>query len=304
MKEKLLILDANSILHRAYHALPHLTTKKGEPVNAVYGFLLILFKSIKEFQPKYICACFDFPAKTFRHNELKEYKATRPPTPNDLVFQIRLIKKILEVLKIPIFEKEGFEADDLIGTISSMVNKNENKNIEIIILSGDSDVLQLVEKQTKVYLLKKGVSKTDFYDEEIVKKRYDGLNPSQLADFKALRGDPSDNVSGVKGIGEKTAIKLIKKYKTLENLYREIEKDEIEKKVKEQLLLFKEKVFLYRKILKIKKEIPGFEIDLKKCLFGNYQKEEVEELFKKLEFSSLLKKISLLANKKENLRLL
>jgi len=165
MAERLLILDANSILHRVYHALPPLTTKKGELVNAIYGFLLVLFRVIKEFKPDYICACFDFPAKTFRHEKFKEYKAQRPPCPKDLASQIPKLKEILNAFKIPFFEKEGYEADDLIGTIVSKC-----QGLEKIIVSGDLDNLQLVSKETKVFVLS-GVKKSILYDEKEVEKK-------------------------------------------------------------------------------------------------------------------------------------
>lgn len=297
-KEKFLILDTNSILHRTYHALPKLTTKEGEPIQAVYGFLLIFFKALKEIQPHFICACFDFPAKTFRHEKLKEYKATRPPTPLDLTKQINLLKEILKAFNVAIFEKKGFEADDLIGTIAYMVSQKEL--IETVILSGDMDVLQLVNNNTKVFLLQKGISKTVCYNESLVKERYNGLTPVQLVDFKALKGDPSDNIKGLPGIGEKTAIELLKKYGNIEGIYQKIE--ELKPRIKNLFFQYKDKVFLYKNLVEIKKNIP-LELDLNECRFGRFQKEDIVELFKKLEFYSLIEKIPP-PTKKENLRLL
>ena len=225
-KKRLIIIDSNSIIHRAFHALPLLTTKNGELVNAVYGFLLVFFKAIREFQPDYIAACFDFPGPTFRHKKYKEYKAKRPPTPKELYQQIPKIKEILEAFNIPIFEKEGFEADDIIGTLAAFSTKKVIASpIEIIILSGDTDILQLVNPQTKVYVLKRGVKDIVLFDENLVKEKFQGLNPKQILDFKALRGDPSDNIPGVTGIGEKTAIKLLLEFGSLENLYKEIKED-------------------------------------------------------------------------------
>ena len=188
--KRLIIIDSNSIIHRAYHALPRLTTKKGELVNAVYGFLLVFFKAIREFQPDYIAACFDFPGPTFRHKKFKEYKAKRPPTPKDLVSQIPKVKEILDAFSVLIFEKEGFEADDIIGTISCLVSRKQVlPEIETIILSGDLDILQLVDSKTKVYTLRKGVKDVVLYDENLVKEKFQGLTPEQILDFKALRGD-------------------------------------------------------------------------------------------------------------------
>jgi len=218
-KKRLIIIDGNAVIHRAFHALPPLTTKKGELVNAVYGFLLVFFKAIKEFQPDFVVATFDFPAPTFRHQKYKLYKATREKAPKELYQQIPKIKEVLEGFNVQIFEKQGFEADDLIGTISQKAPKKQIlPEIETIILTGDLDALQLVDKNTKVYILRKGVKDIVLYDREKVKEKYGGLEPEQLIDFKALRGDPSDNIPGVFGIGEKTAIALIKEFGTLENL--------------------------------------------------------------------------------------
>ena len=175
-KKHLLIIDANSVIHRAYHALPLLTTKKGELVNAVYGFLLVFFKAIKDFQPDYIAACFDFPGPTFRHKKYKEYKAKRPPTPKDLVSQIPKVKEILNAFSVPVFEKEGFEADDI---IASLKIKNQRAKIKNIIISGDLDLLQLVDKQTGVYILRKGVKDTVLYDENLVKEKFQGLTTAR-----------------------------------------------------------------------------------------------------------------------------
>jgi DNA polymerase-1 len=160
-KKRLIIIDSNSLIHRAYHALPSLTTKKGELVNAVYGFLLVFLKVIKEFQPNYIAATFDSAAPTFRHKRFKEYKAKRPPAPEELYQQIPKVKEILTAFRVPIFEKEGFEADDIIGTIAKKAPKKQViPEIETIILSGDLDTLQLVNPKTKVYSLRKGVKDT------------------------------------------------------------------------------------------------------------------------------------------------
>ena len=288
MAERLLILDSNSILHRVFHALPPLTTKKGELINAVYGFLLVLFRIIKEFRPTYICACFDFPAKTFRHYQFKEYKAQRPPCPKDLASQIPKLKEILEAFKIPIFEKEGYEADDLIGTIVS-----KTQGLEKIIVSGDLDNLQLVSKETKVFVLS-GIKKSFLYDEKEVEKKYQGLKPEQIPDLKALIGDPSDNIPGVPGFGEKTAIKILIKFKNVENLYREIEKKhkiiELDPKLKENLLKNKNQALLSRSLTQIKKDAP-IEFNLNECRWGKYKEEEVIKIFEKYGFSSLKKRL-------------
>jgi len=295
-KKRLIILDSNSIIHRAFYALPLLKTKKGELVNAVYGFFLVFFKAIKEFQPDYIAACFDFPAPTFRHKEYKEYKITRPPTPKDLALQIPKIKEILKAFNVPIFEKEGFEADDIIGTIS------ERFQGEKIILSGDLDTLQLVDKNTKIYLLKTGVKNTILYDEKLVGEKYQGLKPEQIVDFKALKGDPSDNIPGVEGIGEKTAIDLIQKFNNLEGVYQNLEK--IKPKLREMLIQQKEKAFFSKMLAKIKRDVP-IDFNLEKCEWGKYQKEKIAQIFRELEFKTLIKRLEEINGglKNENLKL-
>jgi DNA polymerase-1 len=290
MAERLLILDANSILHRVYHALPPLTTKKGELVNAIYGFLLVLFRVIKEFRPDYVCACFDFPAKTFRHEKFKEYKAQRPPTPKDLANQIPKLKEVLGAFKIPFFEKEGYEADDLIGAIVS-----KNPDLEKIIVSGDLDNLQLVSKTTKVFVLS-GVKKSTLYDEKEVEKKYQGLKPEQIPDFKALVGDPSDNIPGIPGIGERTAIGLLLNFGNLENLYLEIEKDSNEaKKIKPQtreaLIKSKNQAIFSKELAKIVKNV-SLDFDLSKCTFREFDEEKAKLALEKFGFQSLIKRIS------------
>jgi len=295
-KKRLILIDSNSVIHRAFHALPPLTTKKGELVNAVYGFLLVFLKAIKEFQPDFIVACFDFPAPTFRHKKFKEYKAKRPPAPKELYSQIPKVKEILKAFEVPVFEKEGFEADDLIGTISKKFpQKQVFPKIETIIISGDLDTLQLVDDNTKAYLLRKGVKNTVLYDKNLTKEKYSGLNPDQLVDFRALRGDPSDNIPGVTGIGEKGAINLLREFGTLENLYQELEKKgeklkNIKPRLRKLLLQQKEQAFLSKELAKIKKDVL-VELNLKKCRWGNYDKEKVVQELKRFGFHSLLKRL-------------
>jgi DNA polymerase-1 len=296
MKEskRMVILDSNSILHRSFHALPSLTTKKGEPISAVYGFLLVLFKAIKEIQPDFICACFDFPALTFRHKEFKEYKATRPPTPKDLVSQIPKIKEILKSFSIPIFEKEGFEADDLIATIAK---KAENEVSEIFVLTGDFDTLQIVDKKIKIFFLGKRIKEPSIYDEKKVISEF-GILPTQLPDFKALVGDQSDNIPGVPGIGPKTGVEILKCYGNLENLYSRIEKEKkLKEKIKKELVANKEKVFLSKDLAKLKDKIE-IDFDLKKCSFDKLDFQAFKKALENFEFYSLLKRIPEIISKK------
>jgi len=295
-KKRLIVIDSNSVIHRAFHALPPLSTKKGELVNAVYGFLLVFFKTIKEFQPNFIVACFDFPAPTFRHKKFKEYKAKRPPTPKELYNQIPKIKEILNAFNVPVFEKKGFEADDIIGTISKKFPKKQvYPKVETIILSGDLDTLQLIDIHTKVYLLKKGVKNTVLYDKDSVKERYSGLLPDQLVDFRALRGDPSDNIPGVAGIGEKTAINLLKEFGTIENLYRQLKEkgkqtEKVKPRTRELLLQQKEQAFFSKELAEIKKNVL-IDFDLKKCQWGKYDKEKIIQLFKNMDFNTFIKRL-------------
>ena len=286
-KKRLIIIDSNSIIHRAYHALPPLSTKKGELVGAIYGFLLVFFKAIKEFQPDFVVACFDAPGPTFRHQKYKKYKAKRPPLPEDLAQQITKIKEILKVFNIKIFEKQGFEADDLIGTIAHQAPRKQRfPEIETIILSGDLDTLQLINPYTKVYVLRKGVKESILYDEKLVKEKYQGLSPKQLPDFKALKGDPSDNIPGVPGIGEKTALQLIKEAGNLENLYKELLPD----KLKEKLFQHKEDAFFSKELAQIKTNLP-LDFKLKDCQWGKYDKEKAIQVLKNFEFYSLISRL-------------
>lgn len=298
-KKRLIIIDSNALIYRAYHALPPLSTRKGEIVNAVYGFLLVFFKAVKELKPDFVVATFDLPSPTFRSKIFKEYKAKRPRAPDELYEQIPKVKEFLKAFKVPIYEKEGFEADDIIGTIAKTASRKiAYPQTETIILTGDLDALQLIGKNTKVYTFKKGVKDTIFYDEEMVKSRY-GIAPEQLVDFRGLKGDPSDNIPGVLGIGEKTAADLIKKFETLEKLYKAIEEKSpksknISQKIREKLIQSKEQALFSKFLAKINKDVP-IEFDIKDWEFWRYEPEKVKELLKKFEFYSLLNKLPALS---------
>ena len=284
MPERMLILDSNSILYRAFFALPKLTDKKGEPIQAVYGFLLVLFKLLDELKPSYLTACFDHPGPTFRHKEFKEYKATRPKMPKELFSQIPKLKEILTAFPIQIFEKEGFEADDLVGTICAATPQK----IEKIIVTGDLDTLQLVKKDVLVYFLQKGVKKNLIFNEEKVKEKFFGLEPFQIPDFKALVGDTSDNIRGIEGIGPKTATHLLLKYKNIEGILKNI--SEIKKDLREKILKEKETLLLNLKLAKIEKKVP-INFELEKLKFSGYDKEKLEKIFEKYGFKSLIKRL-------------
>ena len=219
VQPKLVLLDVNSLIYRAFYALQSLVTSSGEPTNAVYGLVLMLLKLYDEERPDFMAACFDLPFPTFRHKKFAPYKAQRPKMPESLVSQLPLVRETLSAFGIPIFEKEGYEADDLIGTLAKL---GERENFGVSIVSSDLDMLQLVNSQIEVLVTLKGVTKTVTYGREEVKKRYE-IEPEQLIDLKALKGDASDNIPGVPGFGEKTSSALIKKFGSLEELFRRIE---------------------------------------------------------------------------------
>ena len=260
--KKLILIDAHAIIHRAYHALPPLTAPSGEPVNAVYGFTTILLRILREFKPDYIAAAFDLPGPTFRHIAYERYKAQRPETPSDLSSQFEKVKEVLGAFGVLVFEKEGYEADDIIGTIAKKLEKK--KNTEIIIVTGDADALQLVRPGLKVYSMRKGVSDTVIYDKKAVVERY-GFKPEQLIDFKGLKGDPSDNIPGVKGIGEKTATELIKTFGTIEALYKAVKKGtkKISSAVLERLKQGEEDAKFSKELATINQKVP-IEVALEK----------------------------------------
>jgi len=294
-KKRLIIIDSNALLHRSFHALPPLATKSGQETGAVYGYLLTLFKAIKDIQPEYIIATFDTKAKTFRHEKFQDYKAQRPRTPDGIISQMPIAKEVLQSFRIPVFAMEGFEADDLIATICALA-LNIEKNIEIYILSGDLDNLQLVNENIKVYTLGKGIKDTVIYDINKVTERF-GVKPSQMNDFKALTGDASDNIPGVPGIGKKTASEIIQKYGSIKNLYEELSTDTavLKPKIKEALKKNKESAFVSRELVETKKDV-DINFNLSECRFGNFNRKEVEDEFKKLEFDSLINRLISLSN--------
>ncbi|MEK9184511.1 MAG: DNA polymerase [Patescibacteria group bacterium] len=223
-KTRLVVLDAHAIIHRAYHALPEFTGPDGEPTGALYGLSSMLLRIMSELKPDHIVAAYDLAGPTVRHEAYAEYKGTRAKTDDALIKQLTTSRDVFEAFSVPIYERAGFEADDVIGTIVKMLEKD--KEIEIIIASGDMDTMQLITgKQVQVYTLKKGLNDTILYDEKAVEERY-GFLPKLIADYKGLRGDPSDNIKGVPGIGEKTATELIQKFGTVEDIYKALKKSE------------------------------------------------------------------------------
>lgn len=289
--KRLIIIDSNALLHRAFHALPPFRTKDGRDTGAVYGYLLILFKAIKDLNANYIVACFDTKAKTFRHEKFEQYKAQRPRTPDPIILQIPITKDVLGAMKIPVFAKDGFEADDLIATICKKVSEKDS-DADVYILSGDFDNLQLVNEKIKLYTLGKGIKDTAVYDKQRTIERF-GVTPEQMVDFKALTGDASDNVPGLEGVGKKTAAEILQKYGTLKNLYEELSTDTavLKPKVKEALKNNKEAVFMSRELVETKNDV---DIDFKfdDCKFGDFDLKEIENVLLGLEFNSLMPRIA------------
>ncbi len=236
-KPRLILLDAHAILHRAYHALPDFTAPDGSPTGALYGVVSMVLKIVEDFKPDYIVACFDLPEATYRHDAFEGYKAKRVKTDDTLVSQIIRSRDIFAAFGIPIYEQVGFEADDLLGTISHQTKNN--KDLEVIIASGDMDTMQCVDGvRVRVYTLKKGIKDTVIYDEKAVKERF-GFGPKLVPDYKGLRGDTSDNIPGIAGIGEKTATELITNFGDLDSIYKKLKKDEqqfLDAKIKPRII--------------------------------------------------------------------
>lgn len=281
----LLLLDGNAIVHRAYHALPPLTTKSGEVVNAVYGFTATLLSVMEKFNPEYVAASFDLPKPTFRHKAYKEYKATRVKAPDELHAQIPMVKGVVSAFGIPIYEMEGFEADDVVGTIA---RRAEAEGLDVIIVTGDMDTLQLVTDKISVFTMRKGIKDTVVYTVAGVIEKY-GFTPEQLPDYKGLRGDASDNIPGVKGIGEKTATELLKQFTTLEGVYEYL--DDIKGAVREKLERDKMMAIQSKMLGTIRVDVP-VAVDFAKCLFdAEKRREDMRAVVSRFEFFSLLKRL-------------
>ncbi|MBI4224842.1 MAG: DNA polymerase I [Candidatus Sungbacteria bacterium] len=288
--KKIVLIDSHAIIHRAFHALPPLTANGGEPVNAVYGFASILLRILKELQPDYLAAAFDMPGKTFRHEQYAEYKAHRPPAPEELKSQFAKVHELVEAFGIPVFQKEGYEADDIIGTMTRELSDEED--CEVIIITGDSDALQLVRPNVKVYTMKQGVNDIAEYGEEEVRRRY-GLEPEQLIDFKGLKGDVSDNIKGVKGIGEKTATDLLQKFGSIDGIYGALEKGkaEISETVAAKLREGKEDALFSRELARIDQHVP-IEVKPEDVMWHDGSHEAAAaEIFRKYGFLSLIKRL-------------
>lgn len=292
----LVLLDSHAIIHRAYHALPDFLSSKGEPTGALYGLSNMLMKIITDLKPDYIVACYDLPGKTFRHESYDAYKAGRAKADDALITQLKSSRRIFEGFNIPIYDMPGFEADDILGTIVEELKGD--KNIKIIIASGDMDTMQLVDdKKVQVYTLKKGLNDTILYDEEKVLERF-GFKPEFLPDYKGLRGDPSDNIIGIKGIGEKTATILITKFGTIEDIYKKLKKSPesfegigIGKKALELIKENEEEALFSKTLATIRRDAPiNFKLP-EKTFWDNVELQKIESVFAEFEFRSLISKL-------------
>ncbi|MES5936833.1 DNA polymerase I [Mammaliicoccus lentus] len=281
--EKLVLIDGNSLSFRAFFALPLLTNKAGVYTNAIYGFTMILDKIIKEEQPTHFMVAFDAGKTTFRNNMYSEYKGGREKTPDELRSQLPYIRQLVESYNIKHYELENYEADDIIGTLSKQA---DNQNLKTIIITGDRDLTQLASENVTIYYTKKGVTDIDHYTPEFIAEKYDGIVPNQIIDMKGLMGDKSDNIPGVPGIGEKTAIKLLKQFETVEGVYENI--DELNKsKMKEKLIENEENAKLSKDLATINRDSP-IEVTIDDLKLTDYSDEEKIKLFKTLEFKQLL----------------
>ncbi len=280
-----MLLDGNGLIYRGYFALPPLTTSKGELVNAVFGFCSIVLRGIQDLHPDYVAVAFDLPGPTFRHEQYAEYKATRQRMPDDLRDQFPKVREVVKALRIPVYELAGFEADDVIGTITVDA---ERRGLETTIVTGDLDMLQLVTDQTRLMTTRSGVENTILYDPARIHERFE-LVPGQMIDYKALKGDPTDNIPGVPGVGEKTAARLIREFGSLDALYERL--DEVKPdKLREKLAEHRESVYMGRDLSTIVRDLP-IDFDLQAARLTDYDRETVIRLFREYEFRSLIERL-------------
>lgn len=291
-RKKIILVDANAVMHRAYHAIPPLTTKKGELVNMVYGFSSVLLRVIKEIRPDYIACAFDVGGGTFRDEIFGEYKAGRKKPDQEFYDQIVRVKEVLSAMNIPVYEKQGFEADDVIGTLSLEAVKKDAQ-LDVLIVTGDMDALQLVDDRVRVYAFKRGISDAVIYNKEQVEEKY-GISPEQVIDFKGIRGDASDNIPGIKGIGDKGAKNLLQEFGSLENIYNILDKEgelkNVNPRILEKLLSGKEIALMSKRLATIKRDMK-IDFRLEDCVWGDYDKEEINRVFRELEFFSLISRV-------------
>ena len=282
---RLMLLDSNGLIYRGYHALPPLTTSKGELVNAVFGFCSILLRGIQDVRPEYVAACFDLPGPTFRHEQFAGYKATRTPMPDDLRSQFPKVREVVAALGIPVYELAGYEADDVIGTITRDMDA---RGLDTTVVTGDLDMLQIVTEHTRLMTTRQGVDSTVYYTPDKIWERFE-LRPDQMIDYKALKGDPTDNIPGIPGVGEKTAAKVVRDFGSLEAVYARL--DEVKPdKLREKLTDAREQVFVSRELSRIVRDLP-IALDLEASRLADYDRAEVVRLFREFEFRSLIDRL-------------
>ncbi len=293
----LLLIDGNAIMHRAYHALPPFKASDGTPTNVVYGYLSMLNKVVVDFKPDYLISCFDTPKKTFRNKLFKEYQSQRPKIDDEFIIQIPLVKQALDSAGIERMEKDGFEADDLIGTITRIFETNK---FRVVILTGDKDIFQLITDNVFVAAPQLGLANIKIFDKNEVEKKLD-VSPNQIIEYKALAGDPSDNYPGASGIGPKTASKLIHQFGTVEQIYKDINKVESEK-VKEVLKKERDSVLLSKKLATIMTDVE-IDLDIEKLKFKGFNKNLIDFL-SKYQMNTLTKRIfsEKIIEKKEDIK--
>lgn len=291
-KKRLVLIDAHAIIHRAYHALPPMHTKNGEPTNAVYGFVNMLMRAISDLQPTWIAVAFDLPTPTFRHKEYIAYQAHRPQVEEDLKSQIVKVRELVKAAGLPIYEKKGFEADDVLGSLAKRAAKKKSVD-EVIIVTGDRDTLQLVDKKIKIYAPVKGLTEASLFDRAKTKE-YLHITPEQVVDYKALVGDSSDNYPGVVGIGPKTAVALLQVFGSLDKIYKALKRGMLQgfaPSVSQKLQAGKDSAMLSKKLAKIVTTLP-IKLDFKKAKLPQFsQNEEFLKKLRLLGFRSILKRI-------------
>ncbi len=285
--KKLILIDGNAILHKAYHGLPPFKTSTGELVNAVYGFASVVLNLLNDQKPDYMAATFDVKGGTFRHEQCSDYKATRKKAPDDLYSQLPRIKEVLTAFQMPIYEMPGFEADDLLGTLATLA---ENRgDTDTYIVTGDLDTLQLVAPRTKVLAMHRGFSRPIVFDRNAVIEKY-GLSPEQITDMKGLQGDASDNIKGVAGVGKKTAYELLSKFGSVESIYENLE--QVKESTRKKLETDRESAFQSKELATIVKDVDGIELDLPACEINDYNEEDLLNIFEELGFKSLQNRLS------------
>ena len=282
--QTLLLIDGNAIMHRAYHALPPFKSADGTQTNVVYGYLSMLYKVVGDFKPEYLISCFDTPKPTFRNKLFKDYQIQRPKIDDDFIVQIPLVKQALDAAGINRIEKDGYEADDLIGTITRIF---ETSKFRVVILTGDKDIFQLITDNVFVAAPQLGLANIKIFDKSEVEKKLD-VSPNQIIEYKALAGDPSDNYPGASGIGPKTASKLIHQFGTVDNIYKNLEKIGSEK-VKEILEKEKDNVYVSKKLATILTDV-DINLDIEKLKFKNFKKDLIDFLTK-YQMNTLIKRI-------------